>query len=54
MNFEGFQDLMRRVAVEWLKAAKKEIIEMEMVTYFRWAVVVAVRLEWSAYSPSTP
>jgi hypothetical protein len=31
MNFEGFQDLIRRVAVEWYKAAKKEIIEMELV-----------------------
>ena len=34
MNFEGFQDLIRRVAVEWYKAAKKEIIEMEMVNSF--------------------
>ena len=31
MNFEGFQDLIRRVAVEWYKAAQKEIIEMDMV-----------------------
>ena len=31
MNFEGFQDLIRRVAQEWYKAAKKEIIELEMV-----------------------
>ena len=31
MNFEGFQDLIRRVAVEWYKAAQKDIIEMEMV-----------------------
>ena len=35
MNFEGFQDLIRRVADGWYKAAKKEIIEMEMVmTHF--------------------
>ena len=33
MNFEGFQDLIRRVAQEWYKAAKKEIIELEMVIY---------------------
>ena len=32
MNFEGFQDLIRRVAVEWYKAAQKDIIEMEMVS----------------------
>ena len=31
MNFEGFQDLIRRVAQEWYKSAKKEIIELEMV-----------------------
>lgn len=31
MNFEGFQDLIRRVATEWYKLAKKDIIEMEMV-----------------------
>merc|ERR1712128_296689 len=31
MNFEGFQDLMRRIARTWYERAKMEIMEMDMV-----------------------
>ena len=31
MNFEGFKDLIQRVAGEWWKLAKREIIELDMV-----------------------
>ena len=31
MNFEGFKDLVQRVAIEWWKLAKREIIELDMV-----------------------
>lgn len=31
MNFEGFQDLMRRIARTWYERSKLEIIEMDMV-----------------------
>ena len=31
MNFEGFKDLIQRVAIQWYALAKKEIIEFEAV-----------------------
>merc|ERR1712047_141719 len=34
MNFEGFQDLMRRIARAWYERAKAEIIEMNMVNNY--------------------
>merc|ERR1711936_995811 len=34
MNFEGFQDLMRRIARTWYERAKAEIIEMNMVNNY--------------------
>jgi len=34
MNFEGFQDLMRRIARTWYERSKMEIVEMEMVTTY--------------------
>jgi len=34
MNFEGFQDLMRRIARTWYERAKSEIIEMNMVNNY--------------------
>ena len=36
MNFEGFKDLIQRVAVEWWRLAKREIIELDSVkTYLQ-------------------
>merc|ERR1712004_267940 len=34
MNFEGFQDLMRRIARAWYERARAEIIEMNMVNNY--------------------
>merc|ERR1711962_1156243 len=34
MNFEGFQDLMRRIARAWYERAKAEIIEMNLVNNY--------------------
>jgi len=34
MNFEGFQDLMRRIARTWYERAKAEIIEMDSVNNY--------------------
>merc|ERR1711963_1336644 len=34
MTFEGFQDLMRRIARNWYERAKAEIIEMNMVNNY--------------------
>ena len=34
MNFEGFQDLMRRIARTWYERAKIEILEMDMVNAY--------------------
>jgi len=34
MNFEGFQDLMRRIARTWYERAKVEIMEMDMVNEY--------------------
>jgi len=34
MNFEGFQDLMRRIARTWYERAKVEIIEMDYVNAY--------------------
>eukprot|EP00090_Calanus_glacialis_P027047 TRINITY_DN4255_c0_g1_i1.p1 TRINITY_DN4255_c0_g1~~TRINITY_DN4255_c0_g1_i1.p1 ORF type:complete len:575 (-),score=153.79 TRINITY_DN4255_c0_g1_i1:116-1840(-) len=34
MNFEGFQDLMRRIARTWYERAKMEIMEMDMVNEY--------------------
>ncbi len=34
MNFEGFKDLIQRVAVQWYAIAKKEIIEMDAVNNY--------------------
>jgi len=34
MNFEGFQDLMRRIARTWYERAKIEILEMDMVNNY--------------------
>ena len=31
MNFEGFKDLIQRVAIQWYALAKKEIIDFEGV-----------------------
>ena len=31
MNFEGFQELIQRVAAEWWKLAKREVIELDLV-----------------------
>ena len=31
MNFEGFKDLIHRVAGQWWKLAKKEIVELDLV-----------------------
>jgi hypothetical protein len=31
MNFEGFKDLIQRVAVQWYALAKKEILDMDAV-----------------------
>lgn len=31
MNFEGFRDLIQRVAIQWYSAAKKEIADMDAV-----------------------
>jgi len=34
MNFEGFQDLMRRIARTWYERSKIEILEMDMVNAY--------------------
>ena len=34
MNFEGFQDLIHRVVTQWWQVAKKEIVEMDLVTTY--------------------
>ena len=34
MNFEGFQDLMRRIARTWYERAKVEILEMDLVNAY--------------------
>ena len=34
MNFEGFQDLMRRVARTWYERARVEILEFDLVTAY--------------------
>ena len=34
MNFEGFKDLIQRVAIEWWKLAKREIIEFDQVRIY--------------------
>ncbi len=31
MNFEGFKDLIQRVAIQWYSMAKKEVPDMEAV-----------------------
>lgn len=31
MNFEGFKDLIQRVAMQWYSAAKKEIPDMDAI-----------------------
>jgi len=42
MNFEGFQDLMRRIARTWYERAKAEVIEMDMInTYLKESPFVA-------------
>ncbi len=34
MNFEGFKDLIQRVAVQWYALAKKEIVDMDAVNNY--------------------